>query len=357
MMAQFNFIEAYKKLQPAADRGVIEWRNASFAEIVKGIDWGQIVDLSRLAFNLPYDAKVYEDWFQKAMHDTDAHFFVAHDAAEAGRISTLILRYFVSLGNETAFTTGLIALAASFAGKRSALDNGELVSQSRDVITAAAKKGAMTAPSGKVALAKAGDLSKLKTEMTNGFDAARTVPFIEAALQDLRDGSEAAVRSLSDAYLALRRDNLRLAEEADMLWWHVGDWSNVLDLPRVAISKRSVGLISGVDLGAMVRLSPGPYGAYGILKQSLGKDYDKTTTLPEAVVGLDGAHLARLTFDKAPDVFPVLTALRLAAAGGDWTGRFAKLVPSAAGERLTYLELATQAYRERVSLTNVGMAG
>lgn len=79
--------------------------------------------------------------------------------------------------------------------------------------------------------------------------------------------------------------------------------------------------------------------------------------MTDAVAGLDGAQLARLTFDTAPDVFPVLTALRLAAAGGDWTERFAKLVPSAAGEKLTHLELATQAYRERVSLTNVGMAG
>lgn len=356
MMAQFNFIEAYKELQPTADRGVVEWRNASFAEIVKSIKWEQIVDLSRLAFNLPYDAKVYEDWFQKPLHDTDAHFFVAQDAAEAGRVATLILRHFASQGNETACTTALIALAASFAGKRSALDNGELVNQSRDVVTAAAKKGAMTAPSGKVALGKAGDLSKLKTEMTNGFDAARTAPFIEAAVQDLRDGSAAAVKSLSDAYLALRHDNLRLAEEADMLWWHVGDWSNVLDVPRSGISKKSVGLVSGVDLGAMVRFSPGPYGAYGILKQSLGKDHDKTTSLTDAVAGLDGAQLARLTFDKPPDVFPVLTALRLAATGGDWAERFAKIVPSAASEKLTHFELATQAYRERVALTNVGMA-
>jgi hypothetical protein len=356
MMAQFNFIEAYKKLQPTTDRGVVEWRNASFAEIVKGINWGQIVDLSRLAFNLPFDARDYEEWFQKPLHDNDAHFFVAQDAAEAGRVATLILRHFVSLGNETACTAALIALAASFAGKRSALDNGELVNRSRDVVTAAAKKGTMTAPSDKVGLAKAGDLSKLKTEMTNGFDAARTAPFIEAAVQALRDDSKAAVKSLSDAYLAMRRDNLRLAEEVDMLWWHVGDWSNILDVPRTALSKKSVGLVSGVDLGSMVKSSPGPYGAYGILKQSLGKDYDKTTSLIDAVTGLEGVQLTRLSFDKAPDVFPVLTALRLAAAGNDWTEQFAKLVPSAAGEKLTHFELATQAYRERVSMTNVGMA-
>jgi hypothetical protein len=117
MMGQFNFIEAYKELQPTADRGVIEWRNASFAEIVKSINWKQIVDLTRLAFNLPYDAKDYEDWFQKAMHDSDAYFFVTQDAAEAGRVATLILRHFLSSGNETACSTALLALAASFAGK------------------------------------------------------------------------------------------------------------------------------------------------------------------------------------------------------------------------------------------------
>ncbi|MEH2711425.1 hypothetical protein ABIF21_002448 [Bradyrhizobium elkanii] len=258
-MAEFNFIESYKLLQPATDRAVVDLRKAGFDQIVKSITWGQIVDLGRLAFNLPYDAAVYAEWFQKPLHDADPHFFVAQDAAEAGRIAVLVLRHFVAQG-QTATTTALIALASSYAGKRPALDNGELVTRSRDVIAASSKKAAMTAPSAKIGIPKAADHSAKKTEMTNGFDAPRTAALAEALVQDLRTGSEAAVTALSDAYLALRQDNLRLAEEIDMLWWHVGDWSNALDIPRTSISKKSVGLVSGVDLGAMVKFSPGPYG-------------------------------------------------------------------------------------------------
>ena len=354
-MAEFNFIESYKLLQPTADRGVVDLRNAGFDQIVKGITWGQIVDLSRLAFNLPYDAAVYADWFQKPLHDADPHFFVSQDAAEAGRIAVLVLRHFVAQGH-TATTAALIALASSYAGKRPALDNGELVTRSRDVIAASSKKTAMTAPSAKIGIPKATDHSAKKTEMANGFDAPRTASFAEAVVQDLRAGSEAAVTALSDAYLGLRQDNLRLAEEIDMLWWHLGDWSDALDVPRTSISKKSVGLVAGVDLGAMVKFSPGPYGAYGILKQSLGKEGEKATSLVEAVGGLDACQLTRLKLDRAPDVFPVLTALRLASAGGDWAERFAKLAPDAAREKLTHFELAVQAFRERVSMTNVGLA-
>ncbi|MCP1968465.1 GTPase-associated system all-helical protein GASH [Bradyrhizobium elkanii] len=353
-MAEFNFIESYKLLQPATDRAVVDLRKSGFDQIVKSITWGQIVDLGRLAFNLPYDAAVYAEWFQKPLHDADPHFFVAQDAAEAGRIAVLVLRHFVAQG-QTATTAALIALASSYAGKRPALDNGELVTRSRDVIAASSKKAAMTAPSAKIGIPKAADHSAKKTEMTNAFDAPRTAALAEALVQDLRTGSEAAVTALSDAYLALRQDNLRLAEEIDMLWWHVGDWSNALDIPRTSISKKSVGLVSGVDLGAMVKFSPGPYGAYGILKHSLGKEGEETTSLVEAVAGLDASQLARLKLDSAPDVFPVLTALRLASANRDWAGQFAKMAPDAAGEKLTHLELATQAFRERVSMTNVGL--
>ncbi|QOZ33187.1 GTPase-associated system all-helical protein GASH [Bradyrhizobium sp. CCBAU 53421] len=353
-MAEFNFIEAYKLLQPAVDRGIVDARKAGFDQIVKGLTWSQIVDLSRLAFGLPYEAAVYTEWFQKPLHDADPHFFVAQDAAEAGRIAVLILRHFVAQGN-TSTTAALLALASSYAGKRSALDNGELVTRSRDVIAASSKKAAMTAPSTKIAIPKAADHSTKKTELANGFDAPRTAAFAETVVQDLRAGSEAAITALSDAYLALRQDNLRLAEEIDMLWWHVGDWSNALDVPRTSISRESVGLVSGVDLGAMVKFSPGPYGAYGILKQSLGKEGEKTTSLVEAVAGLDASQLARLKLDRAPDVFPVLTALRLASADRDWADQFAKMAPDAAGEKLTHLELATQAFRERVSMTNVGL--
>jgi hypothetical protein len=227
MMPELNFIEAYKLLQPTAERGIIEARNKALTEIVGKLDMSQIVHLCRLAFNLPYDPAVYIDWFQSPLNQPDPQFFVAQDAAEAGRVATLALRHFVS---DT--RVALTVLSASYAGKRSALDNGELVAQSRNVITASAKKGGMKAPSDKIGFRKAGDVSKPRTDMTNGFDASHTGAFVDAVVQDLRGGTDAAVTALSDAYQVLRRDNLRLAEETDMLWWHVGDWSNILDTPR-----------------------------------------------------------------------------------------------------------------------------
>jgi hypothetical protein len=353
MMPELNFIEAYKLLQPTAERGVIEARNKALTEIVGKLDMPQIVHLCRLAFNLPYDPVVYTDWFQSPLNQPDPQFFVAQDAAEAGRVATLALRHFVSAGNTR---VALTVLSASYAGKRSALDNGELVAQSRDVITASAKKGGMKAPSDKIGLRKASDVSKQRTDMTNGFDAGHTGTFVDAVVQDLQRGTDAAVSALSDAYQALRRDNLRLAEETDMLWWHVGDWSNILDTPRTSIPTKSVGLVSGLDLGAMVSVSPGPYGAYGILKQALGSAGDKVASLTDAVSGLEAEQIAQLALPKAPDVFPVLTALRLAAAGGDWVDAFNARVRDAAGVKLTHLELATQAFRERVSLTDIGWA-
>jgi hypothetical protein len=350
-MADFNFIEAYKILQPAAERGVVDARNKAFSEIAGKLDMAQIVDLCRLAFHLPYQAASYAEWFQNPLNQPDPQFFVAQDAAEAGRIATLVLRWYVSAGNSK---VALAALSASYAGKRQAFDNGELISASRDLITASSRKGGMTAPSAKIVLKDAGDLTKQNAEMTATFDPVRVAAYIGASVQDLRGGTNAAVTALGNAYQALRNDNLRLAEETDMLWWHVGDWSNILDLPRTSVPKKSVGLVSGLDLGAMVALTPGPYGAYGILKQALGATGDKQASLTDAVSGLEAEQIGRLALPKAPDVFPVLTALQLAAAGGDWTAQFKTIVRDAGEIKLTNLELATQAYRERVSMTDIG---
>lgn len=351
-MAEFNFIEAYKSLQPAADRALVDARDKGAQKILESLTCPRVIDLARLAFHLPYEPASYADWFQAPLHDLDPHFFVAQDSAEAGRVATLALRQRVS---ERVISVALVVLAASYAGTRAAFDNGELVTQAKDLITASAKKGGMTAPSSKIGLPKVGDISKQKTEMTNAFDPAHTGAFVEAAVQDLRSGSEAAIIALSDAYQALRNDNLRLAEESDMLWWHVGDWSNILDVPRSRIVEKSVGLVSGLDLGAMVRLPPGPYGAYGILKQSVGTNGDKPISLADAVAGLEKSQITRLMLQNAPDVFPVLSALRLAAVGGDWMAQLEEADPGAAGGKLTHFELATQAFWERVSMATMGL--
>jgi GTPase-associated system helical domain len=353
-MAEFNFIEAYKGLQPTAERGLVDARSKAFSEIVANVDMPRVVDLCRLAFHLPYRAESYAEWFQNPLNGPDPQFFVAQDAAEAGRVATLALRHFVSRGSTNVASA---VLAASYAGKRQAFDDGGLSTASRDLMTASSRKGGMTAPSTEIVLGATGDLTKQNTEMTTTFDAAKVGAFVGASVGDLRARSGAAVKALSDAYQALRNDNLRLAEETDMLWWHVGDWSNILDVPRMSLPKKSVGLVSGIDLGAMVKVSPGPYGAYGILKRAMGADGDKQASLIEAVDGLTAEQIGRLALSKAPDVYPVLTALRLAAAGGDWKTQFAALVRDAGDIKLTGLELATQAYRERVSMTDIGWAG
>src|SRR5260370_32954214 len=96
MMPELNFIEAYKLLQPTAERGVIEARNKALTEIVGKLDMSQMIHLCRLAFNLPYDPSVYTDWFQSPLNQPDPQFFVAQDAAEAGRGATLTPRPVVS---------------------------------------------------------------------------------------------------------------------------------------------------------------------------------------------------------------------------------------------------------------------
>jgi hypothetical protein len=52
----------------------------------------------------------------------------------------------------------------------------------------------------------------------------------------------------------------------------------------------------------------------------------------------------------------VINALRLAATGGNWTVAVGKSVSDFSAIKLTNLELAIQAFRERVAMNVIGCA-
>ena len=125
----------------------------------------------------------------------------------------------------------------------------------------------------------------------------------KAAIDAAMASTDAAVKALSDSVRvpmdSARGDIVRLAEEVDMLWWCIGDWHELLDKPRTETAAGLRMVVSGIELGAMVRKLPGPYGAHGIREGSRER-----RPTPSLASRLQSSRFPRKTRGSWQSIFP-----------------------------------------------------
>jgi hypothetical protein len=361
MAAQFDFIQSYRDLNPNASRELIEARQKAHELLAASIkNMEQVYDLCRLAFLLePHPATVTE-WFEKPIRGLDPHFLVSKDKADAGKIAALLLRDRIT---RTGSHVPLAVLSASFCGKRHSADGDTLTKEANEAFTAAvgnqrtfAAAKPVTAPKFNAITA---ELAAVAAQ--NPLPGSVAKGAMEAAAQANENAVTALTESVETSLSSARGDVVRLAEEVDMLWWHVGDWHELLEKPRSGASTETKMLASGIELGAFVRQPPGPYGAYGILRRISGSDADGKTTLRGAVKSLsenDARKLSKNVPSSSKSLFPIHAAIQsVAERGADgWESEFVKAVPDVADVEMSFFDIGIQAYRERV-LINYGGLG
>jgi hypothetical protein len=158
----------------------------------------------------------------------------------------------------------------------------------------------------------------------------------------------------------LAAETLTLREEVDMLWWHIGGWSRLLDRPFTDLDLGLAAVLAGVDLADMSRSAMGPAAAPAILQRTLAagrKTQNAKITINNAVEALSQGLFDRLKLDRrlseVPEICPVLTAFAKANEIGPsptWHATFARATKLEAKSAFAPLDLAMQAYRERLLL-------
>jgi hypothetical protein len=145
-----------------------------------------------------------------------------------------------------------------------------------------------------------------------------------------------------------------------MLWWHIGGWSRLLEKPFADLAPGLAAVLAGVDLADMSRSAVGPVAAPAILQRTLAagrKTQNAKITINNAVEALPQDLFDRLKLDHrlstVPEICPVLTAFAKAneiGPGPTWHTAFAKATKLEAKSAFAPLDLAMQAYRERLLL-------
>lgn len=357
MTAGFDFFQSYRDLDASASREVVEARHKSFQKLSTTINkMEQVYDLCRLAYQIePFPTR---PWFEDVIKEFDPHFVVGRDKVDAGRIAALLLRQKMTSSGSY---SPLAILTTSYCGRRHSADGDILTTQANAAFVAAVRNHRVSDGSKLWSPPKLKPITAEVDAVSNqnplsgsiakaAFDAAMTST--DTAIKALSEGVKGPVESA-------RGDIVRLAEEVDMLWWCIGDWHELLNKPRDETAAGLRMVVSGIELGAMVRQLPGPYGAHGILRRISGAGADSKSSLKAAIRSLSEEDAHKLSKDvpvASRPLFPLHTAILFAAQfGAAWETEFSKSVLDIASAKMSPFELGIQAFRERALLGHGGI--
>ena len=151
----------------------------------------------------------------------------------------------------------------------------------------------------------------------------RNVPEF-GAFGDEQLGAEAFGEATGATIDALQYNAALDREELDMLWWVLGDTSNVLEKPLASLSPETRAIVSGIELGALLRALPSQ-SHRNLCARGVGETESMTLPAVLEALGDDRTALAanfanEILVDEATSVFPLLNGIRAgssALAGSD----------------------------------------
>ncbi|MFN3171235.1 MAG: GTPase-associated system all-helical protein GASH [Hyphomicrobiales bacterium] len=350
---EFDFADAFREFHPSAERSLVEARNAALiklsTEARKSV--AKIVGLTRITYDVPLaDGDETGEWLQATIREKEAGFSLIRDREDARIMSAIVLDSILQAGNYDRVAT--LLMAAMFAGQRRAPGDGKLEIAARDIFVASARsRGMMFNP--RVSKSQWRETAKTTASVETTFDGATVKTAIEAVATEAKAAEARAIEKFNKVLDQLTAENVRLAEEVDLLWWHLGGWSYMLERPLDTIEATSLPFVIGSDVAQMVNSLPGPHGALGIVRKALGASADDRQTIEATLKAVEPDDRAKLLVDaRDKDVIASLNyglaLLDDVTMADSFEKTFQKRTALSSGAEMTRFDIAAQAYFERL---------
>jgi len=361
-MVNFNFADMYRRAGIDPQRDIIELRQQSFEQLRQSLSVEQVVDLARLYFSLPDPSGNNFEWFRESFAVHDQGFSLVENEREAAVLGSCLLATALHDGDAQA---GLAALSCSVAGNRKPVVLPDLLaelSEALDSYSIDARKRAridaetITIPTSSTFAIRA---DELETNDATIKALRRLSNTVHQPTAQLADQVKSVVTPLVDQLVDLR-------EEVDILWWHVGGWSRILNRPFADLDMALASVMCGIDLARLTMNPPGGVAAPAVLQRTIsagrsgkqGKTKARTlVSLQEAVDGFPPDSFELLSFgdpiEPLLDACPVLAAFQKAATIGpspEWHASFQRSTGLDPSISFSPLDLSMQSYRESLLL-------
>jgi hypothetical protein len=361
-VAGFNFADNYRAAGLSTSPEVLRTRQEPFEKLRKAINPPTAIDLTRLYFSLPVPRGT--DWFRDAFGgEADPSFSLIENAREAAVLSAGLLEAAAGDGKVYA---ALAVLTASAGGLRQPTVRPDLVRSMATLVQEQAVRARLVDDADLNAI-KNPAASKIAAELTNLVGAPELIPAVSLLEKVSEEASELTKTLAGQVHTVVRRLAAQVAtlrEEVEMLWWHIGGWSRLIDQPFVDIEIGLVAVLAGIDLADMSKSTAGPAAARALLQRTLTavrKGRATKVTIKDAVDALPEEQFKLLKLSprlaEVAEICPVLSAFAKAQEIGrspTWHGAFKKATELDAGASFGQLDLALQAYRERLLVSALG---
>lgn len=351
-----DFADWYRKvhIEPKADD--LEKRWLAIEAFHQEVTADDMCDAARVFFGLtPKDGDFLERYRQE-FKDVDSAFAMHENQAELQVLAGATLANHFGAGDGWATAAALSLVCGACEGGRKSLVP-EIVDLARRSLREYSASLRSARKKSVVAALDVNDkVQNLKTVLSNGGGNFQS---LQGPLMDVIQPLTKAVNAIAAwARHAGTVENLR-QEESDILWWLFGERSRDLEVPFAEMKAPSGCLVGAKEVADLTRVLPGPFGVEAYLHKMLAlahPDLDGTVSLSDAVMasplewlGRFGAHKGA---DSVVDLCPVHLAAQKCVEGGGrktmWPGPFQTVSGLKATIKLKPLDLAMQAYRERL---------
>lgn len=349
----FDFADAFREFLPTAERSLVEARVAALTKLStearKSVE--KIVGLTRIAYEIPLaDGDGAGEWLQATIREKEAGFSLVRDREDAKIMSAIVLDSILQAGNYDRVAT--LLMAATFAGQRRAPGDGKLEITAREIFSDSARDRGL-AFNTQLSKSQWRETAKATASIETTFDGSTVKTAIEAVAAEAKAAEARAIEKFNKALDQLSAENVRLAEEVDLLWWHLGGWSHILKRSLESIEATSLPFVIGSDVAQMVNNLPGPHGALGIIKKALGASANDRQTIEATLKAVEPDDRAKLLVgardkDVIASLNHGLALLDDETTANSFAKTFRKHTAISPGAEMTRFELAAQAYFERL---------
>jgi len=357
-MTEHNFADRYKAAALSPTPEIVDLRKEAVDKILTDIDASKVTDLVRLYYGL--DVGGDPEWFRDAFIASDSSFSMIDNAREAAVLSGCILEAGIRNGNVLA---ALAVLTASVGSTRKPVVSDGLGVFARDALMEISKKE-RSVDIINPKIIKYPTKSKVPAQIET-FLAAPSLPEAGEVMVQINEEWHTAAKTLTSSVFkvvtSLSEQSEGLREEVDMLWWHIGGSSRLIDRSFEELDLGLASALAGMDLADLSRTYAGPVAAPAMLHRTLANGRKKLTdvTIIDAVNALKSDDAAKLELSDAvksiPDICPVSLAYQKALEIGDpsaWQISFTKASGIDASVAFPPLDFALQVFRERSLLSS-----
>ncbi|EJP3960144.1 hypothetical protein NUP41_002372 [Salmonella enterica] len=351
----YSLPDLYKLSKISITPKEIEVKLSAIKHIIDNNTGAELFDLIQLYYNIDNDNEYI--WFKEAFTEYDSSFSMVDSTRELAILSTYLINNIMQTDSDIA----LSVLTSSFAGTRSPLLFPELIEISKSTLLNHIYKNkaqdlTICEPN-KYPIENSVSENLSEDDLTD----AENIPNILVSISSEKDSFITELSKNFHSNIVRMNQKIEfLQEESNILWWLVGEYSNLMNEHYSSVEKPIAAITTALELSELTISSLGPASSSQLLYKVLNvskKSRKAKFKFNEYIENIPTLLFERFAIDPVIEqynfMFPVYTALKKYYEIGNelaWCKAFRTATGLSDDIELSPIDLSTQLYRESLLL-------